>query len=83
MADQRHRSRLATDSRRRVAIAAAGGVVTFVVVFGIGGALAGWMAAQRFPAPEQAAVWSLIGRFVAAALALAAAAQAWWWLRNR
>ncbi|MBZ0221861.1 MAG: hypothetical protein IT467_08525 [Dokdonella sp.] len=41
-------------------------------------------ALARFPAPEQAAVWSTIGHFVAAIIALAAALQPlrrWWWPR--
>ncbi|MBX3689268.1 hypothetical protein [Dokdonella sp.] len=41
-------------------------------------------ALARFPAPEQAAVWSTIGHFVAAIIALAAAMQPlrrWWWRR--
>ena len=83
MPDQRQITKPSAESRWRVATAAAGGVGTFAVVFGVGSVLARWIATQRYPAPEQAAVWSLMGEFVAATLALATAAQVWWWLRHR
>jgi hypothetical protein len=75
----------ARDEKRpgRTALAALGGVAAFAVVFGLASLLVDRLVAQQYPAPEQAAVWSMMGRFVAATIGLAAAAQAWWWLRRR
>ena len=64
-------------------VAAVAAALAFIVAFVAFSALAGWFAGQQFPAPEQAATWTLIGRFVAGLLALGVAMQAWWWLRHR
>lgn len=67
----------------RAVVAVLGFVVTLAIVFGAADMLVGRLVAERYPAPEQAAVWVMMGRFVSALLALAAAAQVWWWLRQR
>jgi len=64
-------------------LAAVVAVLAFIVAFLALSALAGWLAALQFPAPEQSAVWTMIGRFVAGLLALGIAMQTWWWLRHR
>jgi hypothetical protein len=78
-----HASKRPRHAGRHQAMAALGGVVTFALVFGLSSVLVHRLATAHYPAPEQAAVWSMIGQFVAATLAVAAAAQAWWWLRHR
>ncbi|MBN8728196.1 MAG: hypothetical protein J0H15_10930 [Xanthomonadales bacterium] len=65
------------------ALASVSAVLVFVVVFLLLSALAGWFAGRQFPAPEQSAIWAMIGRFVAGLLALGVAMQTWWWLRHR
>jgi len=69
-------SRDATPARK--AIAAVVGVLACAAVFALADFAVGRFAASHFPAPEQALVWTRIGHFVAAILALAAGAQAAW-----
>lgn len=64
-------------------VAVLGFIVTVVIVFGMADLLVGRFVAERYPAPEQAAIWVMMGRFVSALLALAAGAQVGWWLRQR
>ena len=68
---------------RSAALAFVGSAVTLVIVFAIVHLLAGKLVSGRYPAPEQAAVWSMIGEFVAGTVAVAAAAQAWWLIRRK
>ena len=68
--------------RASAPLAAAAAVLAFIVAFLALSALAGWFAGRQFPAPEQSAIWTMIGRFVAGLLALGAAIQTWWWLRH-
>lgn len=70
------RARAASPARKFAAIAL--GVVVFAIAFALIDYAFGTFAVARFPAPEQAMVWTRIGHFVAAILALAAGAQAWW-----
>lgn len=53
-----------------------------VAVFVLAHLAADRLVAVRYPVAEQAAVWSMIGWFVSATLAVAAAAQAWWLMRR-
>ncbi|WP_300617444.1 hypothetical protein [Dokdonella sp.] len=76
-----------TDSKKP---AARGPLLAFLVsafvlvgVFVLVHLLADRIVAGRYPAPEQAAVWSMIGVVVSATVAAAAAAQAWWLIRRR
>lgn len=80
---ERRKPAYETKRSRHPAIAALGGAVAFAVVFGLLSVLVTRLVSAHYPAPEQAAVWSMMGQFVAATVALAAAAQAWWWLRHR
>jgi hypothetical protein len=68
---------------RSVALAFVGSTITLVVVFAVVHLLAEKVVSGRYPAPEQAAVWSMIGWFVAGTAAVAAAAQAWWLIRRK
>lgn len=68
---------------RSVVLAFLGSAITLVVVFAVFHALADRLVSARYPAPEQAAVWSTIGVVVAATVAVAAAAQAWWLIRRK
>ena len=62
-------------ARTLVAIVAA--VAACALVFVLVDLAVGKFAVSHFPAPEQALVWTRIGHFLAAILALAAGAQAW------
>ena len=68
---------------RSALVAFVGSAITLVVVFAIVHLLAEKVVSGRYPAPEQAAVWSMIGWFVAGTVAVAAAAQAWWLIRRK
>lgn len=72
--------RRATTSPLRKAVAIAVGAIACVLVFALIDFAVGWFAASHFPAPDQALVWTRIGHFVAAILALAAGAEAAWLL---
>ncbi len=64
-------------SPRSPVLAAIVSLVVLVAVYLLAALLSGKVVAARYPAPEQAAVWSMIGRFVSATVAVAVAAQAW------
>ena len=66
---------VASPARRAVAIVV--GLIACVLVFALVDFAVGRFAVSHFPAPEQALVWTRIGHFLAAILALAAGAQAW------
>ena len=68
---------------RSAVLAFFGSALTLAVVFALAYALAAKVVNERYPAPEQAAVWSMIGVVVAATVAIAAAAQAWWLIRRK
>lgn len=68
---------------RSPVLAFAGSAITLAVVFALGYLLVLKVVSERYPAPEQAAVWSMIGVVVAATVAVAAAAQAWWLIRRK
>ena len=62
----------------RKAVAIVVGLIACAFVFALADFAVGTFAASHFPAPEQALVWTRIGHFVAAILALAAGAEAAW-----
>ena len=64
----------------RKAAAIVVGVIACALVFALVDFAVGKFAVSHFPAPEQALVWTRIGHFVAAVLALAAGAEAAWWV---
>lgn len=68
---------------RSAVLAFIGSALTLVIVFAIFHLLADKIVSERYPVPEQAAVWSMIGLFVSATVAVAAAAQAWWLIRRK
>ena len=72
--------RQATSSPARKVVAIIVGALACVLVFALIDYAVGWFAVSHFPAPEQALVWTRIGHFVAAILALAAGAEAAWLL---
>jgi len=67
-------------SPMRKAAAIVVGVIACALVFALVDFAVGKFAVSHFPAPEQALVWTRIGHFVAAVLALAAGAEAAWWV---
>ena len=73
-----HSSRPRDASPARKFAAVALGIVVCAIAFVLIDYAFGRFAAARFPAPEQALVWTRIGHFVAAILALGAGVQAWW-----
>lgn len=66
----------ATPSLLRKVFAVVVGLIACALVFALVDFAVGKFAASHFPAPEQALVWTRIGHFVAAILALAAGAEA-------
>jgi len=70
--------RRATPSPVRKTVAVIIGVLVCALVFALVDYGVGWFAVSHFPAPEQALVWTRIGHFVAAILALASGAEAAW-----
>jgi len=58
------------------------GAITLVLVFAAVQFLLGKAITARFPMPSQAAVWSTMAMFVAASVAVAAAVQVWWLIRQ-
>lgn len=69
--------------RRRTLRAILVAVIVLVVVYLAAAFLGEWIVSARYPAPDQAATWAMIVRFVAATLAVAFATQAWYRLRRR
>ena len=67
---------------RSAALAFVVSVLVFAAVFALAHFATDRFAAARYPVAEQAAVWSMIGWFVSATIAVAAAAQAWWLMRR-
>lgn len=64
-------------SPRSPVLAAFVSLAVLIGVYLLAAVLSGKVVEARYPAPEQAAVWSMIGRFVSATVAVAIAAQAW------
>lgn len=67
-------------SPARKAVAIVVGLIACALVFALVDFAVAKFAVAHFPAPEQALVWTRIGHFVAAVLALAAGAEAAWLL---
>lgn len=72
----------ASHKPRSAALAFLVSAIVLVAVFALAHLAADRLVAARYPVAEQAAVWSMIGWFVSATLAVAAAAQAWWLMRR-